>query len=791
MSRHHVHKFGGSSLADADGYRRVTQTMLRIGQPHDCIVVSASGQTTNTLYTLLSLYDDAKPWIELLQKLYYQQLSLIQALLPSNYEQEIVQQLQSDLQTLKQLLNAKELDVYERANLISFGEVWSARLLAAHLSHMQVPTRFIDARSFLTAQHHATPVILEEVSQSKLMHMKQQYPHTRFIITGFICSTTQGKTLLLGRNGSDYSATLIARLLRAEQVHIWTDVTGIYNADPHRVHDAQKLASLSLAEADRLARLGCPVLHERSLQPLQGLETQMTVRSSFEPDSDYSIITPTSSEASQPILTSMAQVILFKLITNLAAEELLRQLRIHSIEVLAYWQSYQGTLELAITQEHQHNVMLHLSQHQQEYTIESITVDDQFGLIGLVSTQAEQYVKTYSRFLSRMAKPLYQDAYSLVTLLPCHQVKTTMQKIHQACAAPQKKVGLILFGLETQGQLWIQYLLEKQADLEMHLGVSLHHIALADARNIWLDMQGISLHDHWQEQFQQCQQPWNQDKLIEQLNQSEYDEIIFIDTLDQAQLLPYYPEAFAHGLHVISTHNTSVAPTLPLYRHLQQNLTKKRVFWRYNLSISLAYPVPSLLYALQADTTQDIQIRLQGSALNTLFSDATDQTCSALLQSYETEHAIRDELSGRTMQRSLVIIARELGFEIEQSDVELEPLCPVIDITAPHLNSTQHCTDFDQWFKEKKRDAPDGMQWSYLGSLTLRQGQIHAKVACTLLDKNEFFCQLQAHEHGFELKNNSTYSQPFFVKGNADPHSSFVHAIMRELAYISKQTLTN
>lgn len=171
------------------------------------------------------------------------------------------------------------------ASVLGHGEVWSARLLAALLTQQQLPATSLDSRLFLRAERAAQPEVDRGQSWPLLQAQLAQIQQQRVVITGFMAADQAGDTVLLGRNGSDYSATVIGALADVSRVTIWSDVAGVYSADPRKVEDACLLPLLRLDEASELARLAAPVLHSRTLQPVAQSAIDLTLRCSHQPES--------------------------------------------------------------------------------------------------------------------------------------------------------------------------------------------------------------------------------------------------------------------------------------------------------------------------------------------------------------------------------------------------------------------------------------------------------------------------------------------------------------------------
>ena len=279
-----LHKFGGSSLADVKCYLRVAGIMAEYSQPGDMMVVSAAGSTTNQLISWLKLSQtDRLSAHQVQQALRRYQSDLISGLLPADMADTLTQAFIHDLERLAALLDRGITDaVY--AEVVGHGEIWSARLMSAVLNLQGMESAWLDARDFLRAERGPQPQVNEGLSYPLLQQLLVQHPNKRTVVTGFICRNDAGETVLLGRNGSDYSATQIGALGGVSRVTIWSDVAGVYSADPRKVKDACLLPLLRLDEASELARLAAPVLHARTLQPVSASDIDLQLRCSYNPE---------------------------------------------------------------------------------------------------------------------------------------------------------------------------------------------------------------------------------------------------------------------------------------------------------------------------------------------------------------------------------------------------------------------------------------------------------------------------------------------------------------------------
>ncbi|SQI43059.1 Aspartokinase II/homoserine dehydrogenase II [Providencia alcalifaciens] len=221
-----LHKFGGSSLADVKCYQRVATIMANYSQPGDLMVVSAAGSTTNQLISWLKLsQSDRISAHQVQQTLRRYQQDLITGLLPEAQADELNSLFIADLERLSSLLD-KPINDATYAEVVGHGEIWSARLMSAVLEQFDMASAWLDARAFLRAERAAQPQVDEIQSRQLLQQLLVQYPQRRLVVTGFISRNQKGETVLLGRNGSDYSATQVGALADVDKVTIWSDVAG-------------------------------------------------------------------------------------------------------------------------------------------------------------------------------------------------------------------------------------------------------------------------------------------------------------------------------------------------------------------------------------------------------------------------------------------------------------------------------------------------------------------------------------------------------------------------------------
>lgn len=293
-------KFGGASVKDAEGVRNVLRVLQHQGAQDVCMVVSAMGKTTNAMEEVVSSYYKAK------KSNSDQIISIVnEALAPVKaYHAQIIDDLfgtsadevKASVDILFEemfgfLAWNKSLNhsfIYDQ--IVGYGELLSTTIVSAYLAHQGVANRFVDIRQYIKtdSSYRDASVQWEETNE----RLKALSSSKELLVTqGFLGSDSNNFTTTLGREGSDYTAAILAYGFDAESVSIWKDVPGVLNADPRAFEDAIQLHQVSYTEAIELAFYGASVIHPKTLQPLQRKGIPLYVRSFLDLENEGTCVT--------------------------------------------------------------------------------------------------------------------------------------------------------------------------------------------------------------------------------------------------------------------------------------------------------------------------------------------------------------------------------------------------------------------------------------------------------------------------------------------------------------------
>ncbi len=298
-----VFKFGGASVNSADAVRNMAQIVQKHLETEPLVVVvSAMGKTTNLLEKLVPGSSDSSTVHELRQQLEDYHRNIASELMSGDDKiQEKITALLSQLDRITaQLKPAADNYNYNYDQVVSFGELLSTTIIAHYLNHIGINTRWEDARQCIVTDNHFREGRVDwESTRGECWRLKDDAEGYQVVVTqGFIGATSDLKTTTLGREGSDYSAAILAYCLDAESVTIWKDVPGFLNADPKFFADTVKISQIPYNEAIELAYYGASVIHPKTVKPIQNKNTPLYSRSFIPPDDkgspigDYKTLVP-------------------------------------------------------------------------------------------------------------------------------------------------------------------------------------------------------------------------------------------------------------------------------------------------------------------------------------------------------------------------------------------------------------------------------------------------------------------------------------------------------------------
>ncbi|MDX1678519.1 bifunctional aspartate kinase/homoserine dehydrogenase II [Arsukibacterium sp.] len=779
-----VHKFGGSSLASTERFQAVAR-LIGQQQAMPWVVVSAPGDTTDALLAIISCYQQGSDCRALSAQLLAQLQSLVSATLPAPAAAPVLAKLSLWFARIPDWLARQQTN-----EVLAIGELLSATLLAAVLIEQGRPAVAMDAREFLIFNSTEPDWQLSSVQlRQRLSPATPVCPGAIaiYVVTGFIARDQHGHSITLGRNGSDYSATLLAVLLNAQRVSIWTDVRAIYSADPRKCSSAVPYNTVNVRQACQLAALGNPVLHARTLAPLAGSNIGLQVRSAIQPGQTGCIVLPTA--PAQAFLTSLTQVLLISLprLPLINSEKLADQLQSPVVVLPQDNSNGDDTGQRWLISAESWPRALDLLQQQGCHPLADTCP---YYALAWLKGGAQQVKLALADLLQQLeVKHVYENNHLAVWLFQRELTVTELNQIHHYCVVTKPKLQLVVAGTGNVGAEFLRMLPPQQQALAKDIQLQL--AAVFNSRQAWLG--NAPEPAQWQSEL--AAEPYSPEELLSHIRQLPGPKVL-VDITPSQQFARQYPDFINAGCHIISANKQGVTLPLAEYNAIRAALEHSQLSWRSNTTVGAGIPVQQVMQALRQ--SGDSITRISGVFSGTLSwllckFDGSQPFSGLLAEAAElgfTEPDPRDDLSGKDVQRKLLVLARELGLSLELEHISLQPLMPEQLAAGSWSDAWQQRELLDNMLEQARVAAnANGKVLRYAASLTLGDTPPSAEVTLMQVAPDEPLAALAPCDNIFVIESQWYCDNPLVLKGPGAGRQVTAGGIHADVAQLCQQLI--
>lgn len=776
-----VLKFGGKSLASAQEFKQLIDIIQdEASKGQIAVVVSAIGDTTDVLQEILEKAGQQNGYIPVLEE----------------FENRATHQkydLNQEFSYLKQQLEGVsligEFSPKIKDRVLAQGELISSKILAAELNRMGIKAISVDSRElFVGNDHFGNAEIDESQSANQTKRYFQQLEKNIVpIVTGFIAATPQGETVTLGRNGSNYSAALLAHFLDAEELLNYTHVDGIYTANPEWVKSARKIDELHYDEAHELAHFGASILHAKTIWPLLKKKIPLRILNSFNPSNSGTLISAKPSKRGIKSLSLQNEVALIQLEGRGLLGKVGVDARIFnrlseagvSVGLISQGSSERGLGFVVGIEDAEIAADALKSEFRNDFKsrdVNQISIRKDIAVLSIIGQDLSNFDQAYAALIQNKIVPiLFNNAIggkNVSIVLDKKEALRALNVAHGQIFGVSKKVNLALFGHGTVGGTLINQILESAQSILEKKNIQINVFAIANSKQILLDANGIGA--DWESRLKTDGQSHSVQAIIDFAKEHHLENLIAVDNTASIELVGQYLKLIENGFDLVSSNKLANTQSYASYRELRKSLRDNHKEYLYETNVGAGLPLIDTIKLLHLSGENITKIRgVFSGSLSYLFNEFSkkEKSFSSILEEAidrgYTEPDPREDLSGQDVARKLLVLARELELENEWPEIKIQNL---IDSSSQQLSTTEflnHLERLDITYSDLQQKLEPGQVWRYIGELSGDLQQSKAQLATKLeaVSTDTPLGQLKGSDSLFEIYTESYGAHPIVIQG--------------------------
>ena len=800
-----VLKFGGKSLANGDGLNRVISIIENKVNNGERIsaVVSARGHATDELEAILDKALKGEPFQDALETFKAYQKTPLKTI-DFSEQFSILDKLFEGVSLLR------DCSQKTKDEILAQGELLSTKLLSELLIARGIKANATDARQLIKTNDtfgNAQP-ISKLTKDNVINYFKQNNGDTVNIVTGFIASNSKNETTTLGRNGSNYTAALLANYLDAEEMQNYTHVNGIYTANPDLVADAQKIKELSFSEANELANFGTNVLHAKTIIPLVEKNINLRILNTFNSDDEGTLITAKPSSKGVTSLSVLDNVALLNLegrglLGKIGVDaRIFKALSIHdiSVSIISQGSSERG-IGLIINAELATQAVIALEREFENdfysQDVNKIEIIDDVSVISIIGIELSSFHKPFNALIKNQITPLLFNntitGKNVSLVVRKNQLHKAINVIHGEVFGISKKINIAIFGHGLVGAALINQILKSKDEIEKRKGINLNVFAIANSKKLLLNKNGVDT--NWQETIALTSQESTIQDIIAFAETHHLENLIAVDNTSSSNFHANYVPLVEAGFDLVSSNKIANTMSHEFYTELRSQLHKHNKQYLYETTVGAGLPLIDTIKLLHESGENITRIRgVFSGTLSYLFNSFSvqDKPFSVIVQETIdkgfTEPDPREDFSGNDVARKLLILARELDLHNEFEDVTVQNLIPEAYRNISVQEFLKQLDVLDETFQKIKDAQKAGYVLRYIGDLSgdLSQDKGTLDVKLVSIPEDSTLGHIKGSDAIFEIFTESYGEQPIVIQGAGAGAEVTARGVFGDILRLSK-----